>query len=50
MNGTNCGDCLCEDYRVLSKNAYEKVKNDFDSEVFKQKFVENRLKLYNNIK
>lgn len=39
-----------EDYRVLSKNAYEKVKNDFDSEVFKQKFVENRLKLYNNIK
>lgn len=33
------------DYCKLSRNAYEAVKNDFDSKIFKQYFLQNRLEL-----
>ena len=36
-----------EEYERLSKNAYEIVKRDFDSNVFMEKYVENRIELYN---
>lgn len=39
-----------EEYERLSKNAYEIVKRDFDSKVFLEKYVENRIELYNKIK
>lgn len=39
-----------QEYERLSKNAYEIVKRDYDSEVFLEKYVENRLELYNQIK
>lgn len=39
-----------EEYERLSKNAYEIVKRDFDSNVFLEKYVENRIELYNKIK
>ena len=38
-----------EEYQKLASNAYTIVKRDFDSEVFKEKFYENRLKLYNEL-
>ena len=39
-----------DEYERLSRNAYEIVKRDFDSEFFLQKYVENRSELYNQIK
>ena len=35
------------EYKALADNAYANVKNNFDSEMFKERFYENRVKLYN---
>lgn len=39
-----------EEYERLAKNAHDMAKNDYDSEVFLEKYVENRIELYNSIK
>ena len=39
-----------EEYKRLAKNAHDMAKNDYDSEVFLKKYVENRIELYNSIK
>lgn len=39
-----------EEYEKLSRNAYEIVKRDFDSNVFLEKYVDNRIELYNKSK
>ena len=39
-----------DDYKRLATNAYEIVKRDFDSKVFLEKYVENRIELYNKSK
>ena len=39
-----------EEYDRLAKNAHDMAKNDYDSEVFLEKYVENRIELYNSIK
>lgn len=38
-----------DEYNRLSKNAYEIVKKDYDSTVFLEKYVENRIELYKSI-
>lgn len=39
-----------EEYKRLAENAYTLVKKNYDSEVFVEKFVENRQELYKQIK
>lgn len=39
-----------EEYERLARNAYEIVKRDYDSKIFLEKYVENRIELYNKSK
>ncbi len=38
-----------KEYKILSSNAFTTVKNDFDANVFRAKYLENRIELLNNI-
>ena len=39
-----------KEYDRLAKNAHDMAKKDYDSNVFLEKYVENRIELYNSIK
>jgi len=35
-----------KEYERLSRNCYEKVKNEFDAKLYQHEFVQDRLQLY----